>query len=599
MIFNIIVIIAALVIAYMWVIRGFFSALIHLVCTVIAGAVAFGVWEPAAYWMLDSAPASGFASNLTGMAFALGLLVPFGVTLGLLRVIVDLLLPANVVLSTKFNYIGGGVCGVLSGVLTAGLLAIGLSFFRTAPDNGQAFVFRNGSWAKQAALWVPIDRVAAGFYSNLSERAFRVSEPLAKWHPDVESEGSAMRLSAFEGRDRNNARPADFKVLGRFSVGEGGKAKLAQLLSDQWHVGKSQRAKDISGNDFPPDSHIEGVLINFLPGAKEKDGKVSVGGAQVWMTLENSDGDTMTVFPIAVASQADAAKPVFQRWWYESEGDFIGSVGGGSEALFGFEFVAPPGYEPIALYVKGARATLDEEGRSKKVKLSSNFDRDGTIASGFSLLSGGTSTGPAETNFDLAGAAKAVVKRDPNSGQVQPPDGVLVRDTIGITIQKGMHDPLQIDETQKNLIIGGEVTLSLEQLKSGQQGLDKALQITRLQSAADQVVVQINAAPDSQFSILSPTFGQEENSPPPTIYDNNNQPYVPVGFIYQDETKFILHFTPGQQLAKYGDLPKMSASRPKQKLMLIYRISRGVSMKYYGSGNKIAVEFDPAFKPGN
>ena len=39
---------------YLWATRGFFSALLNLICVVIAGAVAFGLWEPVAFLILAS-----------------------------------------------------------------------------------------------------------------------------------------------------------------------------------------------------------------------------------------------------------------------------------------------------------------------------------------------------------------------------------------------------------------------------------------------------------------------------------------------------------------------------------------------------------------
>src|SRR4051812_4042984 len=114
----IISLIVTLGLTYIWLTRGFFSALIHLVCTIIAGAIAFAAWEPVSYWILDGSPTGGFMSFTSGVAFAVGLILPFAVSLVLLRVGVDKLLPANVVLDPKLDYVGGGVCGLAIGILT-------------------------------------------------------------------------------------------------------------------------------------------------------------------------------------------------------------------------------------------------------------------------------------------------------------------------------------------------------------------------------------------------------------------------------------------------------------------------------------------------
>src|SRR5262245_27638306 len=131
---SLIGIIVTLGVGYIWLTRGFFSSLIHLICTIIAGAIAFAAWEPVSYWLLEASPTGGIMQFLGGIAWGVGIIVPFSVSLILLRLIVDKLLPANVVLQQKLDYIGGGVCGVLSGTITAGVLVIGLSFFRLDAD---------------------------------------------------------------------------------------------------------------------------------------------------------------------------------------------------------------------------------------------------------------------------------------------------------------------------------------------------------------------------------------------------------------------------------------------------------------------------------
>src|ERR1051325_8712034 len=201
---NFVAIIVMLGLGYIWLTRGFFSSLLHLTCTIIAAAVAFAAWEPTSLWLLESSPTSGIMSFMAGVSWGIGLLVPFAITLAILRLIVDKLLPANVVLDQKLDYVGGGICGVLIGVLTAGVLALSISYFRVdssvagaqivyaSPDKGCSVVRGSG-------LWIPVDRWTATLYGGLSERAFRTGDPLARWHPDMAEEGASMRLTCFEG----------------------------------------------------------------------------------------------------------------------------------------------------------------------------------------------------------------------------------------------------------------------------------------------------------------------------------------------------------------------------------------------------------------
>jgi hypothetical protein len=77
--FDVIVIVMVIVIAYIWSARGFLSAFLHLLCVIAAGAIAFAVWEPMALWILgQQGGQDGYALNLS-WGVALG--APFVIAL--------------------------------------------------------------------------------------------------------------------------------------------------------------------------------------------------------------------------------------------------------------------------------------------------------------------------------------------------------------------------------------------------------------------------------------------------------------------------------------------------------------------------------------
>lgn len=265
---------------------------------------------------------------------------------------------------------------------------------------------------------------------------------------------------------------------------------------------------------------------------------------------------------------------------------------GAAEALFAFEFPCPPGYRPIALYVKGSRHTVDD-GTPMKVAATfrSSFERDAVVTSGFTAMSGG---GAAVTSLDTSAAVKAVYPKVEGNNTPSPVD-VNVSEYLNITIQLGTQDQMEINEDgYKNIIINGEVTLPKETV-DGNRGMEKNIQVRRLLVAEDQNIVQIEAGDGHLYSVMNRIFTNQTENAPPTLFDQNNQPYVPVGYVYKDETKYTIRYTPGNPLTKLDDLPKMSLSRPEQRLTLIYRVSKGVQLKHYGAGPKITVTFDPPY----
>src|SRR5690606_10858559 len=134
MFMALVAIIVVLASTYIWLTRGFFSAMINMVCVIVAGAIAMGVVEPLAYMILDKAPERGFMSLIRDASWAIGLAVPFSLSLVVLRLAVDSLLPHNTKLVGGADYAGGAVCGAVAGVITAGIMVMTIGFLRVRSD---------------------------------------------------------------------------------------------------------------------------------------------------------------------------------------------------------------------------------------------------------------------------------------------------------------------------------------------------------------------------------------------------------------------------------------------------------------------------------
>ena len=89
MIVNVVIIGLVALIAYWWANQGLFSAIIHLLCVIVAGAVALAFWEMLAFGLLMR---GGFFDH-----YALGasLLITFALVLFILRLTPNKLVPAN------------------------------------------------------------------------------------------------------------------------------------------------------------------------------------------------------------------------------------------------------------------------------------------------------------------------------------------------------------------------------------------------------------------------------------------------------------------------------------------------------------------------
>ena len=75
MILSLIVIAIIGGLTYFWLTRGFFNAFLHLLCTVMAGALAFALWEKTSYFLLGIMPSTGALAFLQGASWGIGLLL--------------------------------------------------------------------------------------------------------------------------------------------------------------------------------------------------------------------------------------------------------------------------------------------------------------------------------------------------------------------------------------------------------------------------------------------------------------------------------------------------------------------------------------------
>jgi hypothetical protein len=575
--------------AYVWCTRGFFSALIHLVCVLVAGAVAFGVWEPVAYLILNKAPDRGTGAFLSGVAWSLGLALPFALTLAILRGIVDKILPANAQLSTAGDYIGGGVCGLLSGVVSAGIVVLSISFLRLPPDFGGykpvgfSTEARGGIIRSPGAFRPWVDRITAGLYGQLSLTTLRTATPLAVYHPELDTEPGAMRLT-FDGRSRNTVKPSGFDFEGWYIVGDENKPQsMDKLLKDSW-MQTTQKAVDVSGEPIDR-GYVAGFVVKWNSKARENVGQVVVGNGQIRLIVQNREDadDSKALHPVAMVGRTNSPTRVdYARFRFESDSTFIASVGAESESVMAFEFAVPEGYSPLCLYVKGVRVPLvNEDGEAEKpiATWPSPEARDADIRGG--RFKGMTDVGPIID--PSTGKPVEVAETQGFMGEL-----INIGPRLGFTIQKGMEQGLEVIQDQRSgawSIVQGEDAFDAQKVK-GILGLDPKLSILAFSTADNTTtVVKIDFTPSHRDAEWARTLGDADRGQPIKLVDTNGTAYEAVGYVYKDPRMWKVRYTKGSPLKGLNDAPQVSASTPDRTLQLVFIVSTGVSLKelYVGS----------------
>lgn len=593
-------------IAYSWGSRGGFSSMLNCICVLVAGAIGYGLWEHVATFLIQSAGPRGMSSYLADIAWGAGLALPFGISLAVLRGIVDSLVRKNLKFSTTGDWIVGCAFGAVSGLIISGVsvqtisgMRIGneaLGYAAIASDNG-------GNVQPGSALLVPTDKITNWIYSGLSRGTFASSTPMATWNPDPAAQLASTRFSYGEGKGRNSIKTADFEVVGRYvldpakmtpappmpkpaNLPQGAPpppaVDLNDLRADLFDSGP-QIVKMFDGETPGKDTKLHGVLVKFRAGAKERtSGQFVISNGQVYVIATDDTGHSQLFFPSAAICKAEAGKVAIARFRYDSKDTHLASLGGDSESNWAFEFFIPPQYDPKAIVVKGTRVKLDsDDDKLKPIEFENRVKRDALIAAG--QLTSGKAGGQVDESRAIRLTA---------SGS-DPIPGVTVNNTIGVTLQDGtLGSGMTV---VNNRITSGELTIDPKETQG--RGLDQSLRVEKFAHPEQVGLVRIDVgSAQGENSLLGGTVREAEAGKTPAtpfVIDSNGVKYDAVGYIYQDSAKFTIKYAIGEPIRSTNDIPRLSRSRPDQRMQLIFAPTVGVDIVGWGVGDKLVAKYIP------
>lgn len=247
---NFVLIGLVLLIAYWWANQGLFSAILHLVCVVAAGAIALAVWEPIVIGLLLR------GTKFDDYAWGVTLVLVFSLSLLILRVIMDKSVGANVDLPRWANLVFGFPVGAAAGVITIGIFMIGAGFIQSNSNImgfiGAARSERGSKVEQRNVLWAPIHQWTVEFYSMLSAGSLYPTfndTPLRHYNPDLHFQAASLvRDSAL-----------------------GGRGKLSLMPS----------AADIQEFNYDPNSRRYAVRVKFNPKSRDGGEQLTLSSAQI------------------------------------------------------------------------------------------------------------------------------------------------------------------------------------------------------------------------------------------------------------------------------------------------------------------------------
>lgn len=328
--------------------QGFFSSILQFGCVVVAGAIAFAVWEPV-YYLLFTKFDKPWGYDI---GWGVSLLLSFALARLLLQMISDKACPANVFLTDTPNWIGSGFVGILSGIITAGFLLIGVEFIQgpTRMLGYQAWTLdSDATIIRQDKLWIPVDEIVEYIYSKGSQGPMYSSSPMTEWQPMLAQQASLFRTSYGEGASRMGMKPDGIEPKRLIRIAPFNPATFVQNLPG---VTDPTTGRKLTNGD------VYAVRLFISNAAGDDNGQLRLSKGQVRLVVQLPSGEFVPVYPHAVYEKYLQNLPNEGRFEFEVGDDYAVSVGVGAEIKMGFEFAVSQGATPQYIVMRNVRSML-------------------------------------------------------------------------------------------------------------------------------------------------------------------------------------------------------------------------------------------------
>ncbi len=527
---NLLVLGLAALIAYWWASQGAFSALLHLLCVIAAGVLAFALWEPVAVKVLGMGALSNFA-------WGVGLLAPFALFLFVFRLATDRLVPANLNFPPTINYLVGGGLGAAAGVLTMGIVLIGAGLLQSE----RAFMGYSG-WIRSSnsqgrpsdtggGMWVPVHTLVADFFGTLSAGSFA---------PET---GSA----SLRNRQPNLDRVA------------------MSLARDGAHAGRSRVALppdsiDLAGVVFSPAAALPAAIGGTQPvyavgltvrqPAYDQGVQFRMSSSQVRLIGDSTPGQTApTAHPIAwTADLPGGGRGLFP---FDDTSHYVTSVPGQQQVTAWLLFPGKDlaGTTPRFIQVKGVRVALPQLEQ---------VDATGMIAK--VMGQGGAGAAP---TFDPS--LRTIGGNDIRATNKIDPLQLSTNDLPGMRESDGY-------------LTEGRGTFP----RSAGVRVNRSLQVKGILEPEGTRVLRLNISRGKSPVNIWDSKAREEagDSAGLLLVDEQGRTFAPIGFFWErrNDSEVDIVIDPVKGIPTVGDFPSLSSSGVDD-LYALYRVSVGSKIK--------------------
>jgi hypothetical protein len=524
-VFNLVIIGLVLLIAYWWANQGFFSALLHLVCVIAAGAIALAIWEPLVVGLLLR------GNPFDNYAWGVGLILPFVLVLLVMRVILDKSVGANVDLPRWANLTFGMILGLASGILTIGILVIGAGFIQSHPKVmgfvGYARSGRDGKVDENQQMWLPVHKLTYQFYSYLSAGALYPNfndTPLNRVYPALDQVAMSLHRDSFNnGRGRTSLGPDDARVE-------------RVLLCD---------------NCSPRRIAVEVV---FEAGARDFGEQLTISSSQIRL-IGNPTGDF---------TDAKVAHPVEYTQYsghhrFDDMTHYITSEPAQSQAQAIIEFNANDlgSQQPRYIQIKGTRFRLPRPGTEQWQPLDAETYATQLRGTGASVARSGITL--ADTTTDISTVIRV-------ANDIRPIQMSMNRKPSGLEITRA---------DDKNWISGGEAEFTSSGDRPG-----RGLEVAGILEPRGTKIVQVEVMRSGPANLWRDDLATLINSSNPVVQlvDTQGRGYVPIGFIQKmPGGKWRIKVDSQNYVKTMNELPTLPSADTHQ-LKLLFSVTEGATI---------------------
>jgi hypothetical protein len=505
-----------------------------MVCVITAGAIALGLWEPLAYMMLN-------AQGFNGYAFGVTLLGLFLVLLLLFRIAMDRLVPANLQPPKAASMVLGTAFGLVSGVLTMGLVIIGAGYIQSSVQIGDVAGYVRRSDEPKAptigsdnAYVLSLVNLTVNFYAHLSAGSFTPwlgGGPINIHQPELAKNSlSLYRDSYLEGQGRVGISPSSISGLQFIDAGDtaldpGVGAQAVPAYAVMFTV--AQDAFDGNGQQF------------------------ILSASQARLIGAGRNGVAKAVHPSAWKQNSGAGLTTF---YFNSPANYATSQPPGSgEATFVLLFpkAAFDQQDPRYLQLKGVRFKLPAV------------------------------TTNAEGLAESSSTATAKIIEDPDantlsSALVVSPDPTY---SLPVTLNSNSKGNLSLDKD--NYIINGSERFD----RQSNSSVGSELRIRGFKPPEGTRIIRIDCSATEGGARLFPDVNQwvreagaEAQDARVAVVDSDGNKFFATGFA-EDDTQYLTVTSSGGRPLRLRDIPIQTLGAPK-KLLLYFSAPNGAKLEY-------------------